>query len=213
MHGDVPSECPASTPVDADPRRSVTHHRFDFPGRRAPRPASTPRRQRHPHRRPRVGRRRCAARCCAVHGGFDFARTYDLFAPRLAAGGWRVVSVGPARPRRQRTRRAVLVGRRHARRARPSSTTSARPSAPRRRPLQGRRVDDAARRRPAVPVHPPGQHGRHPVQAEHPGRRRTRAHQDDVRRHRQVARSPPPHRRPRNASPARSTSSPSDAAG
>ncbi|MFT4616628.1 MAG: pimeloyl-ACP methyl ester carboxylesterase [Minisyncoccia bacterium] len=28
----------------------------------------------------------------AVHGGFDFARTYDLFAPRLAAGGWRVVS-------------------------------------------------------------------------------------------------------------------------
>lgn len=28
----------------------------------------------------------------AVHGGFDFARTYDLFAPRLAAGGWRVVA-------------------------------------------------------------------------------------------------------------------------
>ena len=28
----------------------------------------------------------------AVHGGFDFARTYDGFAPRLAAGGWRVVS-------------------------------------------------------------------------------------------------------------------------
>ena len=27
-----------------------------------------------------------------VHGGFDFARTYDLFAPKLAAGGWRVVS-------------------------------------------------------------------------------------------------------------------------
>lgn len=26
-----------------------------------------------------------------VHGGFDFARTYDGFAPRLAAGGWRVV--------------------------------------------------------------------------------------------------------------------------
>ena len=27
-----------------------------------------------------------------VHGGFDFARTYDVFAPLLAAGGWRVVS-------------------------------------------------------------------------------------------------------------------------
>jgi len=27
-----------------------------------------------------------------VHGGFDFARTYDVFAPKLAAGGWRVVS-------------------------------------------------------------------------------------------------------------------------
>jgi pimeloyl-ACP methyl ester carboxylesterase len=26
-----------------------------------------------------------------VHGGFDFARTYDIFAPKLAAGGWRVV--------------------------------------------------------------------------------------------------------------------------
>ena len=27
-----------------------------------------------------------------VHGGFDFARTYDVFAPKLAAAGWRVVS-------------------------------------------------------------------------------------------------------------------------
>jgi len=27
-----------------------------------------------------------------AHGGFDFARTYDVFAPLLAAGGWRVVS-------------------------------------------------------------------------------------------------------------------------
>jgi pimeloyl-ACP methyl ester carboxylesterase len=26
-----------------------------------------------------------------VHGGFDFARTYDVFAPLLAEGGWRVV--------------------------------------------------------------------------------------------------------------------------
>jgi pimeloyl-ACP methyl ester carboxylesterase len=27
-----------------------------------------------------------------VHGGFDFARTYDEFAPKLAAAGWRVVA-------------------------------------------------------------------------------------------------------------------------
>ena len=27
-----------------------------------------------------------------MHGGFDFARTYDAFAPRLADGGWRVVA-------------------------------------------------------------------------------------------------------------------------
>jgi pimeloyl-ACP methyl ester carboxylesterase len=27
-----------------------------------------------------------------VHGGLDFAATYDLLAPRLAAAGWRVVS-------------------------------------------------------------------------------------------------------------------------
>lgn len=27
-----------------------------------------------------------------VHGGFDFARTFDVFAPLLAAGGWRVVA-------------------------------------------------------------------------------------------------------------------------
>ena len=26
-----------------------------------------------------------------VHGGMDFARTYDVFAPKLAAAGWRVV--------------------------------------------------------------------------------------------------------------------------
>ena len=30
-------------------------------------------------------------RCLLVHGGFDFARTYDVFAPRLADAGWRVV--------------------------------------------------------------------------------------------------------------------------
>jgi pimeloyl-ACP methyl ester carboxylesterase len=27
-----------------------------------------------------------------VHGGFDFARTFDVFAPKLAAAGWRVIA-------------------------------------------------------------------------------------------------------------------------
>jgi len=33
-----------------------------------------------------------AAPLFLVHGGFDFARTYDEFAPRLAGGGWRVIA-------------------------------------------------------------------------------------------------------------------------
>lgn len=32
-----------------------------------------------------------AAPLFLVHGGFDFARTYDVFAPLLAAAGWRVI--------------------------------------------------------------------------------------------------------------------------
>jgi pimeloyl-ACP methyl ester carboxylesterase len=33
-----------------------------------------------------------AAPLFLVHGGFDFARTFDILAPKLAAGGWRVVA-------------------------------------------------------------------------------------------------------------------------
>jgi pimeloyl-ACP methyl ester carboxylesterase len=33
-----------------------------------------------------------AAPLFLVHGGFDFARTFDVLAPKLAAGGWRVVA-------------------------------------------------------------------------------------------------------------------------
>jgi pimeloyl-ACP methyl ester carboxylesterase len=33
-----------------------------------------------------------AAPLLLAHGGFDFARTFDVFAPMLAAAGWRVVS-------------------------------------------------------------------------------------------------------------------------
>ena len=39
-----------------------------------------------------------------IHGGFDFARTYDVFAPLLAAAGWRVVGWdqrGSSVPRRR----------------------------------------------------------------------------------------------------------------
>ena len=34
-----------------------------------------------------------------VHGGLDFAATWDLLAPVLVDAGWRVVELGPARPR------------------------------------------------------------------------------------------------------------------
>ena len=61
-----------------------------------------------------------------AHGGFDFARTFDVFAPLLAAGGWRVVSLGPARPRRLRARGALQLGRRRARRARRARLDDAR---------------------------------------------------------------------------------------
>ncbi len=82
------------------------------------------------------------------------------------------------------------MGRRHARRpdrVRPRQPGQAAAGG---RPLQGRRADDTAGRRPTVPVHPPGQHGRHPVQPADPGCRRTRAHQDGLRRDRWVARPP-----------------------
>ena len=45
-----------------------------------------------------------------AHGGFDFARTFDVFAPLLADAGWRVVAWDQRGPRRLRARRHVLLG-------------------------------------------------------------------------------------------------------
>ena len=98
-----------------------------------------------------------------VHGGFDFARTYDVFAPKLAAAGWRVVAWDASRPRRQRPRRAVLVGRRHARRAGGVRSVSPGRPVPVIGHSKGGALMIAARRRPAVPVLAPRQHRRHPL--------------------------------------------------
>ncbi len=86
-----------------------------------------------------------------VHGGFDFARTYDVFAPLLAAGGWRVVSWdqrghgdsdrAPLYSWDADLRDALAVF---------DHVSPGRP-VPGHRALQGRRDDDPARRRPAVP--------------------------------------------------------------
>ena len=55
-------------------------------------------------------------RSVLAHGGFDFARTFDVFAPHAGAGGLAGRGVGPAGPRRLRARRALLLGGRPARR-------------------------------------------------------------------------------------------------
>ena len=60
-----------------------------MPGRPIASGASTPAASGSP---PTSGAIPTAPPLLAVHGGFDFARTYDVFAPLLAAGGWRVVS-------------------------------------------------------------------------------------------------------------------------
>ncbi len=86
--------------------------------------------------------------------------------------------LGPARPRQQRARIALLVGRRHARHARRVRPRRRRSTDPRGRTLEGRRADDATRRCSAPSVPLPGQHGRHPVQAEHARPGRARAHHD-----------------------------------
>ena len=75
----------------------------------------------------------------------------------------------------------------------PSSTTSARPAGAGRRALQGRRHDDPARRRPAVPDRQLRQPRRHPLPEPDPRRRRAHPDEDDGQRGRRLARAPPAH--------------------
>ena len=153
-------------------------------------------------RRPTSGAMPTRRRCCCVHGGFDFARTYDVFAPLLAAAGWRVVALGPARPRRQRPRRAVLLGRRPARRARRVRRASARRPVPGRRPLQGRRPDDPARPTPSRTASATSSTSTASrTAADRPTSPSTTRTKMLAERGRRLARPPPPHGRRPSASP------------
>ena len=92
-----------------------------------------------------------------AHGGFDFAGTFDTLAPLVADAGWRVVSLGPAGPRRLRPRPPLLLGRRPPRRRWRCSTPSARRPIPVVGHSKGGALHAAAGRRPAAPGEPPGQ--------------------------------------------------------
>ena len=102
-------------------------------------------------RRPRVGRRGSRP---AVPGARRVRLRPHLRRVRPQAGGRRLAcrGLGSARPRRQRPRRAVLVGRRPPRRDGRDGRDHAAPGTGD-RALQGRVVDDPAGRRPAVPLH------------------------------------------------------------
>ena len=129
-----------------------------------------------------------------VHGGMDFARTYDVFAPKLAAAGWRVVG-WDARGHGDSAHvelyswdadmRDALAVFDHVSPGRPLPVIAT---------LQGWCADDAARRRPVVPLLAPRQHGRHPVDAADARHRRARTVEDDGRRTGRLARPPAPHR-------------------
>ena len=105
--------------------------------------------------RPRVGRRGSVA---AVPGAWRLRLQPHLRGVRPQVGRRRVARrrLGSARPRRQRPRPAVRLGRRHPRRDGGDGRRHPGPGAGD-RPLQGRIADDPAGRCPAVPVQPSGQ--------------------------------------------------------
>ena len=104
-----------------------------------------------------------------VHGGSDFAGTFDVFAPLLAAAGWRVISwdhrghgdsdYAPLYSWDADVRDALSVLDCHHTR-----------SGPRRRPLEGRGHDASARRSPPD-AHVEGRHHRRPALARTSPRR------------------------------------------
>ena len=148
-----------------------------------------------------------------VHGGFDFARTYDVFAPKLAAGGWRVVSWD------QRghgdSEHAELY--RWDADIRDAFAVFDHVSPGRPVPVLGHSKGGALMTQlaDAQPFRftPSRQPRRHPVHAAPAGHRRARTHQDDRRRDRRLARPSPHDGDRRNASRARWTSWPSGGRG
>jgi pimeloyl-ACP methyl ester carboxylesterase len=68
----APAELPPTAPRPPDRRRHVDVHGLNLAVYEWGEPAAPP--------------------LLLAHGGFDFARTYDAFAPLLAEAGWRVVS-------------------------------------------------------------------------------------------------------------------------
>ena len=128
-----------------------------------------------------------------VHGGFDFGRTYDVFAPRIAAAGWRVIT-WDQRGHGDSDHAALYGWDADLRDAMVVLDTLGgdRPIA-RARPQQGRFADDPAGRRPAVPLHPRRQPRRHPVPPPSARRRRARADADGRQRGARLARPPPAH--------------------
>ena len=147
-----------------------------------------------------------------AHGGFDFAGTYDVFAPMVADAGWRVVA-WDQRGHGDSAYAHLYSWEADVRDALAVIDSIGPEPAAGARPQQGRLADAAARRRAAAPG-PGGDQSRRPA-VDPELARRTGAQPDPhaARRHRVVARPSPPSRRLPSVGRARSTSSPSDGAG
>jgi pimeloyl-ACP methyl ester carboxylesterase len=128
-----------------------------------------------------------------AHGGFDFARTYDVFAPLLADAGWRVVS-WDQRGHGDSEHAALYNWEADARDALAVLDSIGRAPIPVPRPLEGRLgADDAGRRLPA-PGLEAGEHRRPALPRAGARRRGARAHEAARLRAGGLARPPPPRR-------------------
>ena len=144
-------------------------------GRASPRTSGATRTRRTALPRPRRVRLRRAPSTCSLRGS-----------PPAAGGSWPGTSAGHGDSEHAALysweadlRDAVAVIVRHHR-----------PAGARRRPLQGRRADDAARRLPAAPVQPPGEPRRPALAPPRARRRQPRPHPHAGRRAGRLARPP-----------------------
>ncbi len=116
-YGRIDAHRPHATSYPRPVAPSATFE-VDYPGAERPGPPVPPVTRTASASRSTNGATTTPHRCCSCTAGMDFARTFDVFAPKLAAGGWRVVSWDHRGHGDSDSRRAVLVGRRHARCAR-----------------------------------------------------------------------------------------------